>query len=73
MEPWPFVSATCPMRTDAGAGRPQPTDVGIAVQDGQTPSQYAEGEALLTASGRSLDDLHEQIRVALEEAHVYET
>lgn len=53
-------------------GLPQPTDVGVAVQDGQTPSQYAEGETLLSARGRSLDDLHEQIRVALEEARVYE-
>ncbi|MDX6307440.1 MAG: hypothetical protein QOI06_486 [Nocardioidaceae bacterium] len=46
-------------------GRTEHPGVEVAKQDGVTPSQYPEGETLLTASRSRLDDLHARIAAAL--------
>lgn len=47
---------------------PMPTDVDIAPRDGETPSQFAEGEELMRATGAQSDD--HRTRAALAEAGI---
>ncbi|MEJ7629447.1 MAG: hypothetical protein WKF54_07635 [Nocardioidaceae bacterium] len=49
---------------------PMPTDVDIAPRDGETPSQFAEGEELMRATGAQSDDPDRRTRAALAEAGI---